>query len=173
MRDPTSPGSESSFKTSEEELEPHYDKKITYTTSLRRSGPHNIQLRRHQLPGTARSRYVRICIPDKVDTMKILRNEWKGWYTRIAIALLIAASIPPICSCTIGSEQSVCEEELFRLGYGCELFVLTSATLPDSMGELSPNDQPFYDISLAMCLSYLAEKAKCDGKSTTKPDILF
>ncbi|HBS04268.1 MAG TPA: hypothetical protein DEA96_04830 [Leptospiraceae bacterium] len=116
---------------------------------------------------------MQIHIPDKVDTMNILRNEWKGWYTKIAIVLLIAGSIPPLCSCIIGSEQSVCEEELFRLGYGCELFVLTSATLPDSKGQLSPNEQPFYDISLTMCLSYLAEKEKCNGKSTTKPDILF
>ncbi len=105
--------------------------------------------------------------------MKAIWKLSKVVCSKFIILLMISLTLPLLSSCIVGSEQSVCEEEVFRLGYGCELFVLTSATLPDSMGELSPNDQPFYDISLAMCLSYLAQKAKCDGKSATMPDILF
>ncbi|MBI39238.1 MAG: hypothetical protein CMF59_06540 [Leptospiraceae bacterium] len=150
----------------------YYDTKITDTISLHRSGPHNIQLRRHQLPGTARSRYVRISIPDKVDTMNHEAATLKTRRLSLSFTVLLigAASATPLC--TVQSEKAVCEAELDRMGVGCEGYAIFSFDLPPPEQRTS-EEQSFHELGLFFCLSYLIEKEKCDGKSTTKPDILF
>ena len=75
-------------------------------------------------------------------------------------------------SCVLQSEKSVCEAELDRAGVGCEGLVALSAVLGDTQS-LTPEQEGAYNAALLLCLSYFVEKAKCDGKSSTKPDFLF
>lgn len=103
--------------------------------------------------------------------MTQLTGPWRKFFRAIT-ALLTISFLSASPSCSVESEQAVCEAELNRTGVGCEGLVAFSAVLGDTRS-LTPEQEGAYNIALAMCLSWLAKKAECDGKSSTKPDILF
>mgnify|MGYP006921591088 CR=1 FL=1 len=88
------------------------------------------------------------------------------------ILCLLILCISTLQSCVLQSEKTVCEQELDRAGVGCEGFVAFSVVFADAQN-LTPEQEGARNAALLLCVAYLAEKAKCDGKSTTKPDILF